>query len=83
MWENGQELRPLNAQQIKNNQTRAALGPITGSPRHSFSRENEKLMDRGWSGDGVGRMSENVSGAGPNGGYRERKKNGNVVRTRK
>jgi len=43
-----------------------ALDPITGSPRHSFSRENEKLMmDRGWSGDGVERMSENVSGADP------------------
>lgn len=58
---------------------RAALGPITGSPRHSFSRENEKLMDRGWSGDGVERMSENVSGAGP----MEGTERGKRMRTRK
>lgn len=31
---------------------RCARGPITGSSRHLFSWENEKLTDRGWSDDG-------------------------------
>lgn len=37
---------------------------MSGNLRHSFSEENEKLTDRGWSGDGAERMRENASGAG-------------------